>query len=285
MYFKTTTDSFQAKQESESLERGKNLVYNVCAGCHYDPKMKKFIGKSLNDLPKIAGHLYSANLTHSTTNGIPPHYTDAELFYLLRTGISKSGKFMPYMMRPTMADQDINDIILFLRSNDEALAAADTTVGKTHINFIGKIGLRLASKPQPYNKGIPRPDENNSVAHGKYLIGVIGCYHCHSKKVLGLNYLEPEKSKGYLSGGMKLKDPKGKRLRGPNLTPDTATGIGNFSEMDFTRAVREGITPSGDSLSPPMGKYKHLTDEQVKALYAYLRSLTPVHHKVKGQKK
>jgi cytochrome c2 len=148
-YFKTTTDHFEAKQASQSFERGKNLAFNICAGCHYDSKVGKFIGRDLNDLPKIAGHLYSANLTQSKTNGLPPQYTDAELFYLLKTGISKSGKFTPYMMRPMMADEDINDIIVYLRSNDPAVAAADTTVGKTHINFIGKAGIRFASKPQP----------------------------------------------------------------------------------------------------------------------------------------
>ena len=284
MYFKTTTDNFQSHKTEQSLERGKNLTYNICAGCHYDHTFNKFIGKSLNDLPKIAGHLYTANLTQSATQGVPPRYSDAELFYLLKTGIGRDGWFRPYMMRPMMADDDINDIIVFLRSADEALAAADTTVGKTKINFIGKIGLRIASKPQPYNKGVPRPDENNQVAYGKYLVGVIGCYHCHSKKVLGLNYLEPEKSKGFMTGGIKLKDPKGKRLRGPNLTPDSTTGIGNFSLEDFTKAVKEGVTPSGQKLSPPMGKFTSLTENQVSSIYAYLRSLKPVKHKVKGQK-
>ncbi len=280
-YFDTTKDQFTAKASDQSFERGKNLAFTICAGCHYDQKLGKFIGKSLNDLPKIAGHLYSANLTQSKTNGIPPHYTDAELFYLLKTGISKTGKFMPYMMRPMMADEDVNDIIVYLRSNDPAVAAADTTVGKTHINFIGKAGIRFASKPQPYNKGVPRPDENNPVEYGRYLVAVIGCYHCHSKKVLGLNYLDPEKSKGYLQGGIKLKDPQAKRLYGPNLTPDKETGIGNFTEEDFAKAVREGITPSGRKLSPPMDKFKSLSDKQVHALYTYLKNLHPVHHEVK----
>lgn len=280
-YFKTTTDHFEAKKSSQSFERGKNLALSICAGCHYDPKAGKFIGRPLNDLPKIAGHLYSANLTHSITNGRPPHYTDAELFYLLKTGISKSGKFTPYMMRPMMADEDINDIIVYLRSNDAAVAAADTTVGKTHINFIGKAGVRFATKPQPYNKGVQRPDENNPVVYGRYLVAVIGCYHCHSKKVLGLNYFDPEKTKGYLQGGIKLKDPEGKRLYGPNLTPDKETGIGNFTEEDFTKAIREGITPSGRKLSPPMGKFKSLTGKQVNAIYTYLKTLKPVHHEIK----
>src|SRR2546423_4560418 len=156
-YFKTTTDHFETKKEISSQERGKNFAFAICTGCHYDFKINKFIGKSLNDLPKIAGHLYSANLTQSKTNGIPPQYTDAELFYLLKTGISKNGYFMPYMMRPMMADEDINDIIVYLRSDDPAVTPADTTVGKTHINFIGKIGLRTLADPQPYNKNVPRP--------------------------------------------------------------------------------------------------------------------------------
>ncbi len=285
MYFKTTTDQFTSVQKEQSLERGKNLTFNICSGCHYEHSMDRFIGKSLNDLPKIAGHLYSANLTHSKTNGVPPRYSDAELFYLLKTGIGRDGWFRPYMMRPMMADDDINDVIVYLRSADKPLQAVDTTVGKTHINFIGKIGLRIASKPQPYNKGVAQPDEKDKVTYGKYLIGVIGCYHCHSKKVLGLNYLDPEKSKGYLTGGIKLKDPKNKKLRGPNLTPDSTTGIGYFSLEDFTKAVKEGITPSGEKLSPPMGKFVNLTDQQVEALYSYLRSIKPVKHKVKGQKR
>src|SRR4051812_435460 len=83
-YFKTTKDLVQTKRSPLSLERGKNLAFNICAGCHYDSKLEKFTGRYLNDLPKIAGHLYSANLTQSATNGVAPNYTDAELFYLLK---------------------------------------------------------------------------------------------------------------------------------------------------------------------------------------------------------
>jgi mono/diheme cytochrome c family protein len=280
-YFKTTSDHFEAKKTSDAFQRGKNLTFTICGGCHYDPKAGKFIGRSLNDLPKIAGHLYSANLTRSVTHGILQQYADAELFYLLKTGIAKSGKFMPFMMKPMMADEDINDIIIYLRSNDAAVAAMDTTVGKTRINIIGKTGIRLGAKPQPYNKGVQRPNENDPVEYGRYLVAIVGCYHCHSKKIFGLDFLEPERSKGYLQGGIKLKSPNGKKIYGPNLTPDTETGIGNFSLADFTNAVREGVTPSGRKLSPPMDKFKSLTDKQVNAIYAYLRSLPAVRHKVK----
>ena len=187
------------------------------------------------------------------------------------------------MMRPMMADKDIQDIIAYLRSGDPAVAAADTTVGKTHINFLGRTGIRLITHPQPYQKVIARPDSNDPVAYGKYLVAIVGCYHCHSKKVMGLNYLEPEQSNGYLQGGIRLKDPTGNRLRGPNLTPDKETGIGNFSETTFTRAVREGIAPSGKKLSPPMPRFTRMTDQQIAAIYKYLQHLSPVHHIVIGQ--
>lgn len=283
-YFKTATDYYEAKPYPQSLERGKNLVFNICAGCHYNERVKKFIGRPLNDLPKIAGYLYSANLTNSKLNGIPPQYKDAELFYLLKTGISRSGKFMPYMMRPMMADQDINDIIIYLRSGDAPVSAIDTTVGKTHINFLGRTGMRFVTKPQAYNKGVSQPNEGDAVTYGRYLVAIIGCYHCHSGKTIGLNYSDPEKSKQYLSGGMKLKGANGERIFSPNLTPDNETGIGNFSKEDFRKAVREGITPSGNKLRPPMGKFKSLTDKQVDAIYAYLRTVTPVHNERAGKR-
>jgi len=235
----------------------------------------------LNDFPKIGGRLYSANLTHSVTNGIPGKYSDAELFYLLKTGIARNGKFMPFMMKPMMADDDINDIIVYLRSDDKALAAVDSTVGLTHLNLIGRMGLRMAAKPTPYNKGIVRPDENNDIVYGKYLVAVIGCYQCHSASKLKIDYELPEKSKGYLQGGMKMKDDKGEKIYSPNLTPDKETGIGNYTNETFTKALREGVADDGMQLMPPMPRFKQLNDKDIHAIYAYLKSLPAVKHKVK----
>lgn len=276
-YFDTTRDNFSTHTSSTAVQNGKNLTHNICGGCHYDHSIKKFIGKKINDLPGIGGRLYSANLTQSGSNGIPPTYSDAELFYLLKTGISRKGKFMPYMMKPMMADEDINDIITYLRSGDKDVTAADTTVGLTHINWLGKIFIRIASKkPTPYNKGVARPDENDAVTYGRYLVAVVGCYHCHSSSALKVDFLHPENSKGYMQGGMKLKSSNGK-IRSANLTPDNETGIGSFSLTDLSNAIREGKAPGGRQLRPPMPKFRDLTDKQVSAIYSYLRTLAPVH--------
>jgi mono/diheme cytochrome c family protein len=280
MYFKTSSDHFTARDHGNSIERGKNLALNVCGGCHYDKDKQKFIGKQMHDLPKIAGRLYSANLTQSTTYGKPVHYTDSELFYLLKTGISRSGRFMPYMMRPMMADEDINDIIVYLRSNDPAVAPADTITGTTHINFIGKIGIRYLTSPQPYNKNVPRPEENNPVVYGRYLVAVIGCYHCHSPRAKKLDYFNAENTKGFMTGGMRLKDRDGNRIYSANLTPDKETGIGNYSLEEFIKAVTEGIALGERKIRPPMPKFVHLTSVQLNSIYTYLKSLPPVHHQI-----
>ncbi|HMC98892.1 MAG TPA: hypothetical protein VKH37_02030 [Ferruginibacter sp.] len=278
-YFKTTTDNFSIPTNSTSIQNGKNLTHLVCGGCHFDPATKKFTGKPMHDLPGIGGKLVAANLTHSTVSGATADYTDAKLFYLIKTGIAKDGSFMPYMMRPMTADEDINDIISYLRSDDIAVAADDHSPGQTHLNALGKMFVRIGfGKPTPYNKGVARPDENDELAYGRYLVAVIGCYHCHSSSKLRISYNVPEHSKGYMEGGIAFKTENGK-IRSVNLTPDNETGIGSFSLNDFSLAVRNGMAPNNRKLRSPMPKFPEMNDKEVRAIYNYLKSLPAVHHK------
>jgi hypothetical protein len=257
------------------------VVYSICGGCHYDPSVRKFIGTRIHEVPGIVGKVYSANLTNSKSNGIPIHYTDAELKYLLKTGIARDGRFIPYMLRPNMADDDLNDIIAFLRSDDPAVTAADTTIGISHLTLIGKAVMNMKAKPLPYKTDIKRPLVTDSVAAGRYLVDNIGCFHCHSKSLTKLNYLDPEQSKGYMAGGMKFKTPQGTEVYASNLTPDKQTGIGNYNKLQFRKALKDGESPQG-KLHPPMPEFKMLSNDDVDAIYAYLRSIPPKYHKVQG---
>lgn len=278
-HYETVKVTFRAVSTPGALERGRIMAYNICGQCHYNKDAGKFIGMRMHEVPSILGKVYSANLTKSESHGIPPHYTDAELKYLLRTGIAKDGRFLSYMLRPNLSDEDINDIIVFLRSDDPAVAPADTTVGKTHLNLIGKIGMGFVGKPVPYRDHIRGPDENDKVATGRYLVDVIGCYHCHSKSITSINYLQPEQSKGYLAGGYKFKDPAGMKIYASNITPDKQTGIGSYSESDFRKAVRDGEAPER-KLHPPMPQFHHMTDKQLDDIYAYLQTVPAQHHLV-----
>jgi len=279
-HFETTKIDYKAVAGSGHFEHGKALVFSICAGCHYNRGLKKLAGNPMHDVPGIAGKVFSANLTQSKTNGIAPRYTDAEIKYLLKTGISKDGRFMAYMLRPNMADEDINDIIVFLRSNDPIVSAADTTVGLTHYSFIGKTYLGFKANPAPYRADVKRPSENDKVALGRYLVDNVGCYHCHSKSLKSLNSVNPEETKGYLAGGATLKGANGMDIQASNITPDKNSGIGNYTKEDFRKAVKEGRSPTR-KLKPPMEEFKYLTDKEVDAIYAYIMTVPARYNVVK----
>jgi len=65
-----------------------------------------------------------------------------------------------------------------------------------------------------------------------------------------------------------------------NLTPDNETGIGTWTEEQFVRAVRTGIVPNGPALREPMHPFVELTENEAKAIYAYLRTVPPIRHKI-----
>ncbi len=148
-------------------------------------------------------------------------------------------------------------IIVFLRSNDDpALAAADTTIGLTHFTGIGKIYMGMHADPAPYRAGIKRPSEGTAL--GYYLVDNLGCFHCHSKSLTSLNFVNPDQTKGYLAGGIKLKKAKkGMVVTATNITPDKNAGIGNYTRQQFLKALKDGEAPDR-KLHPPMPRFDYI---------------------------
>ncbi|MBS0247508.1 MAG: c-type cytochrome [Proteobacteria bacterium] len=87
------------------------------------------------------------------------------------------------------------------------------------------------------------------------------------------------------AGGVALDTPFG-TLVAPNITPDGATGIGNWSEEEFRRALKQGVGHSGKRLYPamPYTAYTKMTDSDVAALWAYMRTVQPVSNAVQSNK-
>jgi len=106
------------------------------------------------------------------------------------------------------------------------------------------------------------------IDQGRYLATAGDCISCHSR---------PEGEP--FAGGLPLSTPFGV-IYSANITPDPATGIGGWSEQQFARAIREGVAADGRHLYPafPYTSYTKLTDADVHALYAWLRSLKPVRY-------
>jgi mono/diheme cytochrome c family protein len=106
------------------------------------------------------------------------------------------------------------------------------------------------------------------VARGAYIFAAADCGACHTNV----------KAKGPpLAGGRALQTPFG-TFYSPNITADPKTGIGNWTDADFIRALREGVSPAGDHYFPafPFPSFTKMTDQDILDLKAYIFSLPPV---------
>lgn len=146
------------------------------------------------------------------------------------------------------------------------------------------------------------PNGESLVKRGEYLVTIMGCHDCHSPKKFGPRGPQPDPER-LLSGHPQdmplakvdttlVKDwamfnnhmtatvgPWGVSFAA-NITSD-ATGIGNWTEEQFFRALREGKykgMPNGRMILPPMPwpMFSHLKDEDLKAIFAYLKTVKPV---------
>jgi hypothetical protein len=280
LYYPAQKPDYAVKTGPAQVKEGKRLTELMCSPCHYDSQTKKLTGIRMQDIPGFVGKVYSANLTRHPEKGIGT-YTDGELVYLLRTGVARNGKLMPYMQRPNLADDDLQAIIAFLRSDDELVKASDVELPETRYTPMGKLGLSKFSKPLPYTGTVvTRPGSTDKINQGKYLVDNLGCFDCHSASFTSINKLNPEQSKGYMGGGNKMKNGNGKTVQSPNLTFHE-TGIGSWSEQEFRRALKEGFSKDNAVLGFPMPLYNDLKDTEVEAIYAYLKSLPKIDNQVK----
>ncbi len=116
------------------------------------------------------------------------------------------------------------------------------------------------------------------VERGRYLVEVLGaCANCHTPKSPDGGDIRTQ----HMGGGLRIEEYFGVAIA-PNITPDRETGIGTWSDTEIVRAIREGKGKDGRTLGPPMAfdQYRRLSDGDVKAMVAYLRTLPPVRNAV-----
>ncbi|HWW63010.1 MAG TPA: cytochrome c, partial [Thermoanaerobaculia bacterium] len=137
---------------------------------------------------------------------------------------------------------------------------------------------RPAQRPASTEKIEATPER---LARGKYLAHhVTDCFGCHSDHIDAFGFPPKPGTEG--QGGMSFSKADGFPgfLAVRNITPDPETGIGNWTDGEILRAIREGVDREGKALFPmmPYGGYKELGDEDAKAIVAYLRTIKPIRH-------
>lgn len=271
------------------VERGKYLAHHVavCIDCHSKRDFSKFsfppahstegIGASFpfGQAEGIPGEIWAPNITPKRLAS----WTDDEIARAMTHGVNKAGDtlfpIMPYINYSKMAKDDLYAIIAYLRT----LPSSDSTVPAR------KLFIPMSSLP-PLPEFAPdkntRPDSSDKVNYGQYLATIASCGFCHTPQNKDGS---PDFSKAF-SGGFVFSTPMFK-VTVANITPDSATGIGSWTEDAFVAKFR---TNSSDEVvnkdhgkqntMMPWAMYGKMKEGDLKAIYAYLRTVPPVSNKV-----
>jgi len=269
---RATTDR-QFERTPERLARGKYLVQGLlgCEVCHTPSDWTQHGAPSLAGL-ELAGQplplagfpgaAVAPNITSDPETGAGK-WTDDEIARAIREGIKHDGStifpLMPYFEYKNLSDEDLASAVVYIRS----VPAVRNPLSPSKINF--PVNLLVRGVPQPVTTTVSQP-ANDQVSRGKYLVK-LGC-GCHNV-VDKLPY----------AGGEVLGGPWGSVVS-VNITPD-ASGISYYSEQTFLTALRTGYVGARKLNSiMPFGEFKNLSEDDLKAMYAYLRTLQPVRHRV-----
>jgi mono/diheme cytochrome c family protein len=286
----TTTDTNDSTRQV--IARGSYLANHVagCIECHSSHDFSKFSsplipgsegggGMVFDQKFQLPGVLYGKNITPDSATGIGA-WTDDEVLRAMTQGINKHGDtlfpLMPYANLNRMAKQDLLSIIAYLRT----LKPIRNEVPKRQLMV--PIAMVYPGKfLQPSVDGNVKPSESDPVKYGEYLTTFADCGTCHSP----LTPMGPDQSRMF-AGGYTFQLPTNK-VSSANITPDSATGIGTWSEERFMNKFTVYRDPKEIDRDPgtqntimPLSLYAGIKDEDLKAIYAYLRTVKPVSNKV-----
>ena len=277
-----------------ALKRGEYLVTSVaaCLDCHSKRDYTKYSGPVVPGTEGMGGEVfdhklfdampgtvYAKNITSDPETGIGT-WTDDEVMRAITQGISKNGDtlfpIMPYANFNHMAKNDLLSIIAYIRT----LKPIKNKVAVRQLMIPVSLAYP-APALQPSVDNNVSPPESDRVKYGEYLVNFADCSTCHTPFVKGA----PDFSRAF-AGGNTL-NPGDFKVTSANITPDSATGIGTWTEERFLNKFIPYREEKGYDFNPgkqntimPLSVYASMKDDDLKAIYAYLHSLKPISNKV-----
>ncbi len=262
------------------LERGKYLAEGLtaCLMCHSerDPQTRSplagKLGAGINDpdFPRpILTALVFPNISPDLETGAGT-WTDDMLARAIREGVGHDGRplfpLMPYESFRNMSDEDLASVIVYLRS----IPPVHNPLPKMKVRF--PFILVARGIPQPLTSAVAQPDMSDPVKRGEYMTKIAECFACHEGEDRDHHSLP------FAGGHVFDDDPKGP-IAAANLTPDPS-GISYYDEGTFIRALRTGRVGARELKVMPWRRWGKVSDEDLSAIFAYLRTVTPVKHRV-----
>jgi hypothetical protein len=293
VYFSSCTNetAVQTNINEDSIKQvishGEYLAYHVagCMDCHSKRDFSKYSGPvfpgsegggGLLFDPKfgLPGMIYGRNITPDSATGIGT-WTDDEILRAMTQGINKKGDtlfpLMPYANFNRMAKTDLLSIIAFIRT----LKPIKNIVPARQL-FV-PIGAVYPGKfLQPSVDSNMAPPASDAVKYGGYLTMVADCGTCHSP----LTPQGPDHTRMYAGGY--IFDLGSNKIASANITPDS-TGIGGWTEerflgkfITYRDSSQINRNPGNQNTIMPLSLFAGMKDEDIKAIYAYLRTVQPI---------
>lgn len=235
--------------DADAIAEGQRLVAIYCADCHSDD----LGGADFFNDPTLAV-VDAPNLTRGQ-GGVGAQLTDADWVRAIRHGVGHDGHplfAMPSRNFYSFSDEDLGQIIAYLEQAppvDRAANDRSTTLLGRVLLAVGVFGDLIDAEIVDHRAARPvAPPPGVTVEYGKYLADTFGCRTCHGAQ---------------LAGG---KDPDPDAPPGPNLTPGAK--LGTWDEQTFLTTIR-----TRQSEWMPFERLKHMTDEELQAVWIYLQSL------------
>lgn len=272
------------------IERGKYLAnhVSVCMDCHSTrdwslysapliPGSQGKGGERFGPEVGVPGEVYSRNITPAGLT----NWTDGEILRAITSGVNKDGRALfPIMPHPRYGHMDRNDvesIVAYVRS----LQPIQNPVPDPHLDF--PLNFIVNTIPQkPAFEAMP--DTTDEVALGRYLTNAAACGDCHTKAEQG----KPVPGMDF-AGGNPMASPMGP-LQTANITPDPETGIGRwtkeafiarFKSYDLSKGYQPHKVNKGEMQTiMPWTMYAGMSERDLGAIYAYLRTVKPIKNKV-----
>jgi mono/diheme cytochrome c family protein len=273
----------------EKIARGRYLVHHVsdCLGCHSDHTLE--FGMPIKPGTEgMGGFVFDKNLGFpgvvAAQNITPDHetglgaWTDGEILRAIREGVDRDGKalfpMMPYSGFRHLADDDAEAIVAYLRT----MHPVKNQVPAKKIDFPVNLFVKFA--PQPVTGRVTAPDRKDTIAYGKYLSTIGGCHECHTPHD-DKNNLIAERA---FSGGWQMKGPWGRNFTS-NITPHPSTWMGQTTREAFIGRFRATYSdaqpvPKGRNTIMPWRAFSGMTDQDLGAIYDYLKTLPPLENQV-----
>jgi mono/diheme cytochrome c family protein len=279
----------KVERTPERIENGRYLANHVtvCMDCHSQRDWALFSGpmaatgvgaggEVFNAQMGFPGTFYAPNITPAALG----NWTDGEIFRAVTAGVSKDGRALFPIMAchrfGKMDKEDIYDMIAYIRT----LAPVDKKIPMSKADFpVNFIINTMPQKPSFIKKPLPK----DTLLYGAYLINAAGCVECHSQTDKGSVIKGTE-----FGGGMEFHQPAG-IVRAPNITFDQATGLHGWTKAQFLQKFKSytaadyrpaAMTVNQINTPMPWVMYGGMKDQDLQAIYAYLKSLPPIQNRI-----